>query len=76
MEQASTREYFLARIDRLSDFYPIFVSDRFVRVYVVHFCQFLITFLSCYLAFLEESLLVSSSYEFIVVNFYLERREI
>lgn len=28
--------------------------------------------LSCF----SESLLVSSSYEFIVVNFYLERREI
>lgn len=71
VEQAPTR-IFRARIDRLSDFYPIFVSCAFTWFIYGN----LITFLSRYLIFLEQSLLVFWSHEFIVVNFYLETREI
>lgn len=64
-----------ARIDRLSDFCPIFsFRCRFQCVYVAHFWGNLMTFLSCYLVFLGESLLSFWSYEFIVIN--LEGREI
>lgn len=64
-----------ARIDRLSDFYPIFsFRCRFQCVYVAHFWDNLMTFLSCYLVFLGESLLSFWSYEFIVIK--LEGREI
>lgn len=64
-----------ARIDRLSDFCPIFsFRCRFQCVYVAHFWGNLMTFLSCYLVFLGESLLSFWSYEFIVIK--LEGREI